>query len=197
VNPRRSGRVSYSRTAIAKALNANPRGHPQLNITIRKEEPHDIEAIYSVTAAAFLNAPHTDHNEQYIVNALRVSGALSVSLVAEYQGEVIGHIALSPVTISDSTPDWYGLGPISVMPNWQRQGIGSKLMNEAIQQLRNLNAQGCVLLGEPSYYGRFGFLPIDGLSLAGVPPEYFQARVLHGVPPQGSVCYHPSFSTTI
>ena len=165
-----------------------------MSISIREEQPSDFQSIHEVTIAAFLEAPHTDHTEQFIVKALRDTGALSVSLVAEYEGNIVGHVALSPVTISDSTISWYGLGPISVLPNNQGKGIGSKLMNAAIQELKNIKAKGCVLLGDPNYYQRFGFKPRDGLVLPDVPPEYFQALVFQGDLPQGSVTYHESFS---
>ena len=102
-------------------------------------------------------------------------------------------MALSPVTISDGSNDWYGLGPISVMPDEQGKGIGSKLMDVAIAELKKLNANGCVLLGDPNYYHRFGFAPVDNLILADVPPEYFQALLLQGSYPKGNVTYHESF----
>lgn len=165
-----------------------------MSINIRKEQPKDAQIIHDVTVAAFLEAPHTDHTEQFIVKALRESGALSISLVAEDEGNVAGHVALSPITISDNTDNWYGLGPISVLPNKQGKGIGSKLMRSALQELKNIKAKGCVLLGEPSYYHRFGFKPRVGLVLPGVPTEYFQALVLQGDLPQGSVTYHEAFS---
>jgi putative acetyltransferase len=165
-----------------------------LSITIRQERSGDIESIHEVTAAAFLDATHTDHREQFIVRALRESGALAISLLAEDSAQVVGHVALSPVTISDGSNDWYGLGPISVMPHEQGKGIGSRLMHAAFGELKNLKANGCVLLGDPNYYQRFGFKPIDGLVLPGVPPEYFQAVLLQGTPPKGTVSYHESFA---
>jgi len=163
-------------------------------MNIRKEQPSDVQSIHEVTISAFLEAPHTDHTEQFIVNALRESGALSISIVAEDAGNVVGHVALSPVTVSNGTDSWYGLGPISVLPDNQGMGIGSKLMNAAIQELENIKAKGCVLLGDPNYYHRFGFKPREGLVLPEVPPEYFQVLLLQGDLPQGDVTYHESFS---
>ena len=165
-----------------------------MSINIRKENSNDAQSIHEVTVAEFLDAPHTDHTEQFIVRALRVSGALSISLVAEDEGSIVGHVALSPVTISDGTDGWYGLGPISVYPSNQDKGIGSKLMNAAIEELKNIEANGCVLLGDPNYYHRFGFNPREGLMLTDVPLEYFQALVLQGDLPQGIVTYDESFS---
>jgi len=168
----------------------------QLSMNIRKEQPEDIQAIHDVTVAAFLNAPHTDHTEQFIVKALRDSGVLSISIVAKEKGVVVGHVAVSPVTVSDGAEGWYGLGPISVLPDNQGKSIGSQLMKAAIDELNNIGAKGCVLLGDPGFYQRFGFEPKDGLILPDVPPEYFQALLLLGDLPQGVVTYHESFSAT-
>lgn len=167
-----------------------------MTLKIRSETPADVSSIENVTALAFCDAPHTSHTEQHIVNALRRAGALSVSLLAELNKVVVGHVALSPVVISDGSDGWYGLGPISVLPAYQRRGVGSALMREAIAALRHLDAKGCVVLGDPGYYRRFGFQPDPGLTLAGVPPEYFQALFLGQASPQGSVRYHAAFETT-
>lgn len=163
---------------------------------IRPEVLGDAGAIEAVTAAAFLEAPHTSHTEQFIVAALRAAGALSVSLVAEAEGVVVGHVAVSPVTISDGTIGWYGLGPISVLPAWQGRGVGSALMRAALEALRELGAAGCVVLGEPAYYGRFGFKAEPGLVLPDVPPEYFIAIRLGAMDlPCGVVTYHAGFES--
>lgn len=169
------------------------------NVEIRSETPADIDAIDAVTSAAFLNAPHTDHTEQFIVKALRNAGQLSISLVAVLDGNVIGHVAISPVTISPLTPtnaarDWYGLGPISVRPEHQARGVGSLLMKRALADLRKRGAAGCVLLGDPKYYARFGFKPEPSLVLPDVPPQYFQALVFSGAVPAGRVTYHRALS---
>lgn len=166
-----------------------------MNIRIRKEEPHDVGAIEAVTVAAFRDEIHSDHTEQFIVRALRESGQLSVSLVADDDGRIIGHVAVSPVTISSGVTDWYGLGPISVAPEFQGRGIGAQLMHQALTELRNLRAAGCVVLGSPHYYARFGFQALPSLVLPGVPPEYFQALSLGDQFPSGSVSYHESFAS--
>lgn len=168
-----------------------------MTIEIRKEQAHDVQRIHEITVGAFLNAPHTDHTEQYVIAALRKSGALSISLVAEDEGCIIGHVALSRVTVSDGTENLYGLGPLSVVPSRQGDGIGSKLMVSAIHELKNIDAKGCVLLGDPNYYKRFGFMHQDGLVLPGVPSEYFQALIFRGEMPQGRVSYHESFSAKV
>lgn len=119
-----------------------------MNITVRNERAEDIEAIAQLTAAAFLNEKHSSHTEHHIVNALRRAGQLSISLVAEEHGSVIGHVAVSPVTISSGATGWYGLGPICVSPDRQRKGIGSALMNAALTELRRMGSAGCVVLGD-------------------------------------------------
>lgn len=165
-----------------------------MTFSIRKELRSDVQGIHEVTVAAFLDAPHSEHTEQFILEALPESGALSISPLAEDNEAIVGHVALSPVVISDGTENWYGLGPISVLPMRQDQYIGSKLMNTAMQELKKINAKGCLVLGEPDYHQRVGFKPIEALSLLGVPPEYFQALVLEGSLPRGRVTYHASFS---
>jgi len=179
-----------------KSVSAEAGAVHTLPAKIREEVPADVPAIEAVTVAAFLNAVHTSHSEQYIVNALRRAGALSISLVAEIDGVLVGHVALSPVNISDGSAHWFGLGPISVLPAHQRGGVGSTLMQAALAALRQRNAQGCVLLGDPSYYGRFGFRASPDLVLPGVPPEYFQTLYLGPTTPRGIVTYHPAFEAT-
>jgi len=165
-----------------------------MKLEIRNENKGDIDEIEKVTIEAFLNAPHTDHTEQYIVRALRNSDALTISLVAESQSQIVGHVAISPITISDGAKGWFGLGPISVSPNIQRSGVGSKLMLTVIEALKDSGASGCVLLGDPAYYSRFGFQPESCLVLPEVPPEYFQAIHFSGVLPSGTVTYHEAFN---
>jgi putative acetyltransferase len=164
-----------------------------MTIKIRSELPSDVTAIETVTAAAFLNAPHTNHTEQFIVNALRKAGMLAVSLVAEDNGEMVGHVAISPVSISDASGGWYVLGPISVAPDCQGLGIGSQLMEQALAELGKLEAAGCVLVGNPNYYGRFGFRPEPALVMPGVPPKYFQAISFGTEIPTGIVTHHEAF----
>ena len=163
------------------------------DVEIRPERSGDEDAIHAVTAAAFLYAPHTSHTEQFIVRELRRADALAVSLVAERDGRIVGHVALSPVRIDGAERDWFGLGPVSVVPECQGAGIGSRLVREALARLRSAGAGGCVLVGEPAYYGRFGFRAEPALVLPGVPPEYFQALCLAGELPAGEVRFDPAF----
>ena len=162
-------------------------------IIIRPETDADVDAITEVTAAAFEALAISNHTEQFIVAALRAAGALTVSLVAEQEGRVVGHIGFSPVAISDGTPDWYGLGPVSVLPAYQRQGIGKALIREGLSRLKDLHARGCCLVGHPDYYRKFGFENVSGLVVEGVPQEVFFALSFDGHIPQGTVAFHEAF----
>lgn len=162
-------------------------------IEIRGETDADAGAITDVTVAAFTALEISGHTEQFIIAALRAAGALTVSLVAELDGRVIGHIAFSPVTLSDGTPNWYGLGPVSVLPECQRQGIGKALVQEGLSRLKTLNARGCCLVGHPEYYRKFGFGNLPGLVVEGVPGEFFFALPFDGHAPHGTVTFHDAF----
>lgn len=162
-------------------------------IVIRSETDADVGAITEVTIAAFKTLAISNHTEQFIIAALRAAGALTLSLVAELEGHVIGHIAFSPVTLSDGTPNWYGLGPVSVLPAYQRQGVGKALIREGLARLKAMNAQGCCLVGHPDYYRKFGFINMPGLVLEGVPQEVFFALSFDGQSPQGTVGFHEGF----
>lgn len=178
-------------------LSVNPPRGRDLDIQIREESAGDPAQINRVTEQAFLNVPHTEHTEhteQFIVEALRNSGVLTISQVAVANREIIGQVAISPVTISNGAAGWFGLGPISVLPERQGQGVGSKLMRSSLAALKSMGATGCVVLGDPGYYGRFGFKVVDGLVYPGVPAEYFQALSFDGKFPQGEVAYHEAFS---
>jgi putative acetyltransferase len=164
-----------------------------MSITIREENESDILEIYKVTEEAFKDVELSDKTEPLIVSALRKAGKLTVSLVAEENGSVVGHVAVSPVSISDGTKGWYGLGPISVIPKMQGRGIGSELMKAALFKLEEIGASGCVVLGEPDYYRRFGFEANSRLVFPGVPAEYFMSLSFNSDFPEGEVIYHESF----
>ena len=124
---------------------------------IRHERPSDIDTITEITKVAFKDHPISQQIEHLIIRDLRAADALSLSLVTEVDGKVVGHIAFSPVTISDGTTNWYGLGPVSVLPDYQGCKIGTKLVTKGINQLKSLGSKGCALVGLPTYYNRFGF----------------------------------------
>jgi putative acetyltransferase len=163
------------------------------SLLIRDEKSTDYRAISEVTIAAFEKMEIGNHTEQFIIEALRSAKVLSISLVAEVDGRVVGHIAFSPVTMSDGTKDWYGLGPVSVHPDFQRKGIGKALIRDGLSRLNDLKAKGCCLVGHPQYYRKFGFENVEGLLHEGVPPEVFFVLSFDGNIPQGYVVFHEGF----
>lgn len=156
-------------------------------IAIRVEAPADVPAIRGVLRAAFPDDEHA------IVDALRARGALAVSLVADDAGEVIGHVALSPVRIDGADLGWYGLGPIAVRPDRQRRGVGRALLDAAIAALAARGAAGCVLVGDPAFYGKVGFRADPRLTYAGAPAAVFLVLPLAGAVPTGAVTYDAAF----
>lgn len=163
------------------------------NVIIRDETAADYDAITDVTVAAFNTLEISNHTEQFVVKALRAAGVLTVSLVAEAEGRVVGHIAFSPVTISDGSADWYGLGPVSVLPELHRQGIGKALVNHGLARIKALGARGCCLVGHPEYYRKFGFRNMPELVHDGVPPEVFLCLPFDNSTAQGTVSFHEGF----
>jgi putative acetyltransferase len=160
---------------------------------IRPERPDDATTIHALTDAAFKGMPFSDDTEARVIDALRAAGALTLSLVAMLDGEIAGHVAFSPVTINGEAGDWYGLGPVSVWPDRQRSGIGQTLIREGLRRLQSMGAGGCVLLGDPAYYARFGFENEPDLRHAGAPQWAFQCLTLNGARPCGEVAFHPAF----
>ena len=163
------------------------------NILIRSENEADSSEIHQIITSAFLNDPMSDGREAQIVALMRRDSALTLSLVAEIDGEVVGHISFSKVTINGEFNDWYGLAPVSVVPSHQHKGLGSKLINKGLMLLKSLGGKGCVVLGEPEYYQRFNFKFIPQLILEGVPPKYFMTLLFEGKVPSGHVKYHSAF----
>ena len=160
---------------------------------VRKETTSDIEAITQVTISAFKTLPISNHTEQFIIKALRAAGVLTLSLVAEIDERVVGHSAFSPVTISDGSNGWYGLGPVSVLPMYQKQGIGKSLINTGLSLLKDMGGQGCALVGDPNYYKRFGFQNVPELIHEGVPQEVFLVLPFTEKIPHGMVVLHGGF----
>ena len=163
---------------------------------IRKETTSDFDVITEITIAAFKTLEVSNQTEQFIIKALRAADALTLSLVAEIEGQVVGHISFSPVTISDGSKEWYGLGPVSVLPDFQKQGIGKSLINEGLSQLKDMGGQGCALVGDPNFYKRFGFRNYPQLLLEGVPPEFFLVLPFSEIVPNGNVVFHEAFMAT-
>jgi putative acetyltransferase len=163
-------------------------------LQIRVETEKDAESITRVTERAFRTHPHSDQTEHFIILALRRAAALSLSLVAEQDHQVIGHIAFSSVQFSDGSLNWYGLGPVAVLPELQGRGIGKALIERGLSDLRAMGAEGCVLLGDPDYYGRFGFRSRPDCIYEGAPQEYFQSLTFGLHSAAGKVTYHEAFN---
>lgn len=165
-----------------------------MDYTIRTEQPTDIPAIGSTIKAAFEGHAYSEGLEGAIVSNLRKSNQLSLSLVAVCEDEVVGHIAFSPITIDGDHRQWYGLGPLSVLPKVHGGGIGSALVREGLKRLKESGGKGCVVLGNPAYYQRFGFKTKIGLTCDGAPTAHFRALSLCGEElPVGAAEFHPSF----
>lgn len=160
---------------------------------IRRERSQDVAGVRTVTLAAFKDMAYSDQKEADIIDALRAAGALALSLVAADSDQVLGHAAFSRVDISAADGDWYGLGPVSVLPERHRQGIGGALIEAGLAELRTQGAAGCVVLGDPAYYGRFGFESDPALRYGDEPSPYLQRLVFSGAPPAGQVRYHAGF----
>ena len=163
-------------------------------LTIRPEQPEDVSEIREIVKNAFRGTPHTNSKEHFLIDLLRENGDLYLSRVAERDGHMVGHIAVSSVKMSCGAKNWFGIGPVSVMPDFQGQGGGSKMIESTLSQLREGGASGCVLVGDPAYYTRFGFRHVSALTYAGIPEGYFLALSFNNRYPNGSVTYPDAFS---
>ena len=166
------------------------------SVVVRSEEPSDIEPIHQLTRRAFHGKPYSEGDEQDLIDALRGVGALTLSLVAEDSGAIIGHVAISPAFAADGTDGWYALGQISVEPAHQRQGIGGRLIKDSMEQLIALTARGCIVLGDTNSYPRHGFVPRPDLAPEDQPAQHYMVRALNGVPENTVVSFHPIFQVT-
>lgn len=166
-------------------------------LLIRDETPADQKAIFDLTTAAFEPMPFSNGSEPRIIDGLRKDGDLTLSLVAvevtDEGGDIVGHIAFSPVTIDGLDDHWYGLGPVSVAASKQRRGIGKALIHEGLRRLKSHSAKGCVLIGNPDYYGRFGFKNDGKVTYGDVPDKFVQWLSFTGTPPRGNIRYSPAF----
>lgn len=162
-------------------------------VQIQEEAEADAAAIGTLVTEAFRTAPHAGGNEAEIVAELRRAGALTLGLVAVEDDAVVGHVAFSPVWIDGADRGWFALGPIAVRPDRQGRGIGAALIREGLDRLRARGARGCVLVGDPAYYGRFGFRADSRLRMRDVAPEYVLSLPLAGGVASGEVTHHPAF----
>lgn len=163
-------------------------------VVIRPETARDVDAIRRVNVAAFEHHPISHQTEHLIVDALRLANALELSLVADDAGEVVGHIAFSPTVIGDVTSGWFLVGPVAVLPQRQGEGIGRALVEAGLEELRSRSALGCVLVGDPAFYDRFGFRCLPGVIYPGVPAEVVLCLPLSDKAPAGAILAHEAFS---
>lgn len=163
---------------------------------IRNETTTDIQAISELHYSAFKGHPQhepgAEPTEHLLVDRLREAGVLVLSLVAEDDGAVAGHVAMSPASIGE-TGGWFLLGPVGVLPARQGEGIGSALIREALELMQTRNAAGIVLVGDPAYYARFGFRSHDALTYQGVPQQYVLALPFDQSTPSGELTHHEAF----
>lgn len=170
---------------------------PEIPIAIRSETSNDYFAIRAVVTAAF-GRPE----EAKLVSDLRSDNALTVALVAEAAGQILGHIAFSPVQIVSANQQTtaLALAPVAVHPEWQRRGIGGDLIRAGLAAARGVGHDLVVLLGHAEYYPRFGFVPAGQYGIEcpfPVPPEVWMvAELIPGAVTRhrGMVQYHVAFS---
>lgn len=162
-------------------------------LRIKPEDASVTDEISHVITTAFESAPHAGGNEAEIVESLRAREALTLSLVALYDNQIVGHIAASPVVITDSKSGWFGIAPLSVLPRHQSRGVGAALLREAERLLRQRGAFGAVLVGDPTYYNRHGFECRAGLSVSGIPQQYVLAKPFADEQPCGAIEFHQAF----
>ncbi|OLP49829.1 GNAT family N-acetyltransferase [Allorhizobium taibaishanense] len=161
---------------------------------IRKEQPSDVAAIDTLTERAFAPMAFSSGTEATIIKALRQTGRLALSLVAEEEGTVVGHVAFSSVTIGETMEEgWFGLGPISVEPIRQRVGIGRALVQTGLDALRQAGAKGVVLIGNPTIYSRYGFESDGRLTYGSLATRLVQRIVFTGAPPVGELHFADAF----
>ena len=173
--------------------------HPRLSegngLHIRPEVDDDVLTIREITAAAFEHMTYAAGDEPELIDTLRSASRLYLSLVAELEGQVVGHIAFSRATASNASGDWFALGPVSVLPSHQKKGIGSALIESGITNLASEHAAGCILTGDPGYYTRFGFVLAPELTPPGEPIEFFQIKLINGPKPSGKIHFDPAFGS--
>lgn len=166
-------------------------------MNIRTETSNDHKAISRIHYAAFKGHPQHEPGaepvEHRIVELLRDSEALSLSLVAELDAKPVGHVAMSEVRLNTEFEGWYLLGPIGVLPEYQHAGVGTALMRETVTRMRGQGAAGIVLVGDPGFYEKFGFKSYEELGYPGVPGANVLALPFGESKPKGSITPHRAF----
>jgi putative acetyltransferase len=164
---------------------------------IRAETADDVAAIEDLTRAAFLPMAFSDGSEAETIRLLRAAGMLTMSLVADRESAVVGHVAFSPVMINDRHDGWFGLGPISVRADLQRRGIGKAMVAAGLAGLRARGATGCALIGNPDIYGRMGFASDGGLRHGTLDPRLVQCLTFVGPMPVGELRFAEAFDADL
>lgn len=156
-----------------------------MDITIRQETESDYEISVKVVEKAFQNAEYSNHREQYLVDKLRKSEAFvpELSLIAEINKEIAGHLMLTKLAIKDGEKQYesLALAPVSVLPGYQNKGIGSKLILQGLKISKEMGFKSVIVLGHDKYYLRFGFSPASKWGIKApfdVPDESFMALEL-------------------
>lgn len=160
---------------------------------IRGERPSDESAIHDLTVRAFKPMSYSDGTEASIIRLLRQSGHLTLSIVAEDHGTIIGHVAFSPVTIDGVHGGWFGLGPIAVEPARQRSGIGKALIFKGLETLKERGAAGVALIGDPSVYSCAGFERDGTLHYKDIDTRFVLRVVFSGPVPKGELRFADAF----
>ena len=150
--------------------------------------------MHELVIVAFKTLSTACGREQFVMDALWRTGAATVALVADDAGAIVGQAAFSKTKVAGADIGWHGCGPLSVLPARHRQGIGSALIREGLARLRALGSKGCVVVGNPAYYPRFGFATTGAMWEARVPPEVFMAIRFAGEVPRGEVTFDPAFA---
>jgi len=164
-----------------------------LRIKTRKENNSDHDTIRSVTEIAFRGKPYAGGDEQIVIDRLRKSGKLALSDVALIDDVAVGHIAFSPAKASDNSQPWFALGPVSVLPEYQGNGIGSKLILEGLAQIEKQGALGCVLTGNPNYYRKFDFDLAPEHAPSDEDRDHFMMRCFTNFKPRGPLFFDSAF----
>jgi len=160
---------------------------------IRPEQSAECAAIHDLTRRAFAPKDFSDKTEQYVIDELRRQRALALSLVAVRDGVIVGHVAFSPMVVASGEKGWFALGPISVEPDLQKKGIGSALIQHGLNELRQRNARGCILLGDINYYGRFGFVNMPEIAPPDLPSAHLHVLAFGDTLPSSRVQFHKAF----
>ena len=162
-------------------------------VVVRSEHEGDEAAIHRLTAEAFADKPYSGGQEANVIDRLRLRGRLSLSLVALEGERLVGQVSFSPVVLTSGTVPWFGLGPVAVLPGFQGRGFGDRLIRAGLKQISARSALGCVLVGNPAYYRRFGFEPAPENAPVNEPAEFFMLKVLGKLAPQGRFSFDAAF----